>query len=280
LVLLIVFYYVERRATNPMLPLWLFQSRTFLGANLLTLFLYAALGEFFFVVPLNLIQIQHYSPTSTGAALLPIIILTSSLARWSGGLVDRYSPRTPLMIGPALCGVGFALCAWFGSGPSYWTGLFPAMVVVGVGLAVTIAPLTTTVMGAIDPQFSGTASGVNNAVARVAGLLAIAVLGVVLVNAFNWKLDRDLSDAPLPENVRQEISANRSKLAGMNIPKVEDSLEQRIRTAVRDAFVIGFRLVMWILAGLALASSGFAWRMIGAGNRAKLNRPVSMGERA
>jgi EmrB/QacA subfamily drug resistance transporter len=262
--LLAAFYLVER-APGAMVPLGLFESRTFLGANLLTLFLYAGLGEFFFVLPLDLIQVQHYSPTAAGAAVLPIILLTFVLARWSGGLVDRYGARRPLIIGPLICAAGFVLCGLVGSGQSYWTTLFPAMVVLGLGLAVTVAPLTTTVMGAVDPRLAGTASGVNNAVARVAGLLAIAVLGIFLVSAFNWRLDRELKNVQLPQNVQDQISQNRSKLAGMQIPDAAPELVERIEAAIRVSFVTGFRLVLGILAGLALASAAFAWRMIKEG---------------
>jgi EmrB/QacA subfamily drug resistance transporter len=270
---LVAFYWVEHRTTNPMLPFRLFHLQTFLGANLLTLFLYAALGEFFFVVPLNLIQIQHYSPTAAGAAILPVILLTFSLARWSGGLVDRFGARRPLILGPMICAAGFGLCALVGSGQSYWTNLFPVMIVLGLGLAITVAPLTTTVMGAVGPQFAGTASGINNAVSRVAGLLSIAVLGIVLVTAFNWRLDRELKNSSLPENVQRELSANRSKLAGMTVPaNTSPELASRINAAIATSFLSGFRLVLWFLAGLAIASSAFAWRMIGEKQKALLSR--------
>jgi MFS family permease len=262
LALLGVFCFVER-SPNAMVPLGLFESRTFLGANLLTLFLYAALGEFFFIVPLQLIQVQHYSPAGAGAAVLPIIGLTFLLARWSGGLVDRYGARGPLIIGPVLCGVGFVLCALLASGQHYWTSLFPAMVILGLGLAVTVAPLTTTVMGAVDPKLPGTASGINNAVARVAGLLSIAILGIVLVGAFNWRLDEQLKSLHLTPDVRQQVWQNRSKLAGMEIPKTDAATVREITGAVYASFLTGFRLVLGTLAALALASAGVAWRMIG-----------------
>jgi MFS family permease len=185
------------------------------------------------------------------------------LARWSGGLVDRYGARRPLIIGPLICAAGFALCALVGSGQSYWKSLFPAMITLGVGLAVTVAPLTTTVMGAVDPQFAGTASGINNAVSRVAGLLSIALLGIALVTAFNWRLDLDLKVLALPENLREEVSANRSKLAGMEVPADAPSeLAWRIDAAIHHSFLFGFRFVLWLLVCLAVLSSAFAWRMI------------------
>jgi EmrB/QacA subfamily drug resistance transporter len=179
LVLLGAFVVVERRTRHPMLPLDVFRSRAFTGANLYTLFLYAALGGALYFVPFILIDVQRYTPTAAGAALLPFVLLQFALARWSGGLVARFGARAPLVAGALLAALAFLAFARPWTGESYWTSYFPASVLLGLGGVVFIAPLTTTVFDAVEARHSGLASGVNNAIARCAGLLAIAALGIV-----------------------------------------------------------------------------------------------------
>jgi EmrB/QacA subfamily drug resistance transporter len=253
----------EARVGAPMLPLTLFDSRSFSGANLLTLSLYAALGIFFFVFPLNLVQVQGYSTTATGAAILPFILLMFLLSRWSGGLVARYGARGPLIIGPVISAFGFVLFAVPSVGDSYWKTFFPAILVLGFGMAVTVAPLTTVVMNSVSEDRVGAASGINNAVSRVASVLAIAVLGIVMVKAFGSRLNGSLAHLALPPDVAQDLRANVSKLGGLQAPAGLDSgTEAAVRRSIQDAFVFGFRLVMLICGGFALASAGMAWGMI------------------
>jgi EmrB/QacA subfamily drug resistance transporter len=261
---LLAFCFVEVRVTGPMVPVELFQSRTFSGANLLTLFLYAALGIFFFLFPLYLIQVQGFSPTATGAAALPLILLMFLLSRWSGGLVAHYGPKLALIVGPLVAASGFVLFAIPAVGGSYWSTFFPAFVVLGFGMAISVAPLTTVVMSAVDQDRAGTASGINNAVARIAGLLAIAVLGIVMVNSFGNRLDRSLTRLPIPFEVRKNLESNRVKLAALEIPAgLDPNTSAEIKAAIDQAFVYGFRLVMLICAGLSVLSAAHAWLLIG-----------------
>lgn len=253
----------EARTPFPMVPFTLFKNSNFSGANLLTLFLYAAIGVFFFLLPLNLIQVQRYSATATGAALLPLIILISVLARWSGGLVARYGPRKPLVIGPLVAALGFILFVIPSVRADYWKTFFPALIVLGFGMAVTVAPLTTDVMNSVDQDHVGTASGINNAVARVASVLGIAVLGIVMVYAFRAQLERSLDHLSLASRSLAAIRSQESRLAGLQPPA---DLAPQTKTAITDlvqmGFVFAFRIVMLICAGLSVLSAAIAWRMI------------------
>ena len=263
-VVLVLFLLVESRLSQPMLPLTLFRSRTFAGTNLLTFLLYAALGGTLFLLPLNLIQVQRYSPTAAGAVLLPFILTLFFLSRWSGGLVARYGPRLPLVVGPVIAAVGYLLFVMSGIGGNYWTKFFPPVVVLGLGMAITVAPLTTTVMSSIAQDRAGIASGVNNAVARTASLIAIAVLGVVMLHMFAGNLDRKLIAANLPASVAQSVQIQSTKLAAIDIPKnLNPGTRQLIRRAIDESFVSGFRSVMVIGAMLAVASAVTALFWIG-----------------
>lgn len=259
----ILFLILEARKRNPMLPLALFRSRNFSGANLLTLLLYTALSGCLFFFPLNLIQVQGYTATAAGAALLPFVLLMFSLSRWSGGLIKRYGAKIPLVIGPLLAAAGFTLFMLPGVGGVYWTTFFPAVVVLGLGMAVSVAPLTTTVMGAVKENRAGIASGINNAVSRTAGLLAVAALGIVMLHAFNNHLDGRLAALNLSPEVKQTLDAQRTKLAAAEPPENLDAASREtLKRAVDEAFVYGFRWVMAVAIALAIMSALSAWVII------------------
>ena len=264
LLFLAIFLAVEARSPSPMVPLALFRSRSFVGANVFTLFLYATIGIFFFLFPMDLIQLQGYSATAAGSAMLPMILLMFTLSRWSGGLVKRYGARIPLIVGPLIVAAGFVLFGVVPAGGSYWRTYFPASLVFGLGMAVTVAPLTTVVMNSVDQQHAGAASGINNAVARVAGVLAIAVFGSVMVKTFDSQLEQRLTSLTLPPNIVQDIRSREVEVAALEPPDgLDTNTVVAIRAAVSESFVSGFRVVLLCCAGLSIASAVIARWLIG-----------------
>jgi EmrB/QacA subfamily drug resistance transporter len=260
---LVIFIFNEARTKNPMVPLRLFRSRNFSGANLLTLFLYAALSGTFFFFTLNLIQIQGYSATAAGAALLPFVALMFSLSRWAGGLIDRFGAHLPLTVGPIVSAAGFALYAVPSMSGNYWTSFFPAVMVLGLGMTITVAPLTTTVMSAVGEEQAGVASGINNAVSRTAGLLAIAVFGVMMLHTFSETLASRMNELQLDDRVKHSIYEERVKLAAVEIPsEIDSATREQLKAAVAASFVDGFRVIMFTSAALALASAASAFLFI------------------
>jgi EmrB/QacA subfamily drug resistance transporter len=253
----------ESLTRSPLLPLHLFRSMNFSGANLLTLLLYAALGAMLFFLPYNLIQVQGYTPTQAGAANLPLILILFFLSRWAGGLVAHYGAKLPLVIGPIIAAAGFLLFARPGIGGSYWTTYFPAMIVLGLGMSGVVAPLTTTVMDSVSEHQAGVASGVNNAVSRVASLLSIAVLGIIAFHVFDVRLEGKLNAANFSSPMKQAVMAQRSRLTQIEAPHALTSDQQQtLKRAIDESFLAGFRWVMLVSAGLAISSALSAWAMI------------------
>jgi EmrB/QacA subfamily drug resistance transporter len=256
---LAAFVVFEALYAAPMVPLALFRSRTFAGANLLTMFLYAALGAALFFVPFNLIQVQGYAPAAAGASLLPLVLLMAALSPRAGALAARIGPRPLLVGGPLVAAGGFALLALPGLEGSYVATFLPGIATLGLGMGLTVAPLTSTVMGAVDPRHAGVASGINNAVARAAALLAVAGLGALLVTRFNRVLDGDLVRLSLAPSVARAVNAQRARLAAADLGALDPLLREPLRRAFDAAFVAGFRALMVACAALAAlaALAGF-----------------------
>jgi EmrB/QacA subfamily drug resistance transporter len=253
-VLLAAFLRVEKTSKAPMMPLGLFRSRNFSGINLVTLLLYAALGGAFFFLPFELIQARGYSATQAGAAFLPFTVIMGGLSRWSGGLLDRFGARAPL-----IAAIGFALLAFAGAADSYWTTFVPAMIVLALGMTISVAPLTTAVMNAVPDDEVGIASGINNAVARLAGLLAIAILGIVALAVFDRTLDRHLSGPAATPQLRAALGDRHGSFATTTLPaNLQGSARERAENALADAVVQGVRATLLVAAALALAGAASA----------------------
>jgi EmrB/QacA subfamily drug resistance transporter len=259
-VLLALFIWEEARSRAPMMPLSVFRSRVFSGVNALTLLLYAGLGGAFFFLPFLLIQVHGFSATLAGVSFLPFTFIMAVLSRWSGGLIDRFGARLPLVIGPVIAAGGFALLAMMDGAGSFVVLLAP-MIVLGLGMAITVAPLTTTVINAVPQHQAGVASGINNAVASLASLLAVAILGAVALGAYNRALDQRLAAPALSAEVRQAVAQARGKFAA------EITLQGDGRKAaqdlVRPSLAAGISLALWLAAALALLASLCAALTIG-----------------
>ena len=270
---------VEAHLKAPLVPLSLFRSLSFSGANLLTLLLYAAFGGIIFLLPFNLIQVQGYPPVAAGAALIPYFLLIFLLSRWTERLADRFGARLPLVVGPLITAIGMALFALPTIGGLYWVTFFPAVLVMGLGMALNMAPMTTVVMGSVEQRHAGIASAINNAVARVGSLLAIAVVGIILISAFNSSLDAHLAHLPLSPGVRHIVDAQRAKLAGIQLPPgINSRVHAALKLAIDESYVSGFRLAALTCAGLALAGAFCGWLMIEEKPSERANRAVA-GER-
>lgn len=253
---LVLFVVVEARTAHPMVRLAYFRKRRFAAANLYTLLLYAALGGSLFFVPFDLINVQHYPPSLAGAALLPMIAIMFVFARFSGGLVARIGARVPLAVGAVLAALGFTIFAFAGVGGSYWATFFPGAVLLGCGGAAFVAPLTTTVMDSLEPAHAGIASGINNAVSRTAGLIAIAALGIALAAVFDRTLARELARAHVSAATMVSVARERAQIVAGHVPAGIAAGGDRtsVGAAIAIAYADGFRMTMLVSALLALCA--------------------------
>ena len=266
IVALIAFVWNEHRSDHPMMPLRLFLSRTFSGANLLTLLLYGALGGALFFLPLNLIQVQGYAESVAGFALLPMTLVMVGLSFVMGSVVDRYGPRIPLIAGPSFVGVAFVLLAMIGitdGQDAYWTSFFPAVCVFGLGMGITVAPLTTSVMGSVPQHNAGIASGINNAMSRSSQVLAVAIMGGIALILFNQGLLTHPDIMELSPAIQEELASESENLAGMTVPdSLDEDATEQVQSLIRQSFADTFSVIMLIAAGMSFASAMFAGWLI------------------
>jgi EmrB/QacA subfamily drug resistance transporter len=252
---IVLFILIESRSVEPLVPLHIFRNPLVSGANAVTFLLYFALNGLIFSLVLNLQQIQGYSASLAGLGLLPPIILITLLAAPAGALADKIGPRIQLILGPMMVALGIALLIIPGVGASYTGDFLAGLILFGMGMALVIAPLTKSALN-VDTQYSGAASGVNNALSRIAALMAIAILGVITVSAFSVRLEDLISAANLTSMEKELILSQSSKVGGIVIP---DTFGETARTLISDAvrvsFVYGFRLSMTVSAALAFGGS-------------------------
>ncbi len=254
LLLLIVFIYIEGTSKHPMMPLNLFNNKTFSGINLLTFFLYAGLGGGMLFISLNMVQVQGYSQLQSGLTFLPFTVLMISIARYAGAIADKKGPRLLLIIGPALAGAGLLMLSFIKqtTGPSdYWTSFFPGVLVFGFGMSLTVAPLTATVMGSVSDHFSGTASGINNAMTRIANVFANAIFGALAVLFFSGAMRGELKKLSLNEKDKKAVMEQSANLGNAKVPAgIDGSNKKAVEIAYHNGFISAYGNIMRICAGL------------------------------
>ncbi|MGB3180735.1 MAG: MFS transporter [Cyclobacteriaceae bacterium] len=256
---LALFIRQEMVCPHPMVPPSLFKNRVFNGANVLTMLVYAALSATMFFLPLNLVQVQGYSEQAAGLAILPFALCIAATSRWAGNLTDRTGPGTLLTIGPILTGIAYIWMSIIGvtNGPEdYFRSFLGPMLLMGAGMGITVAPLTTTVMTAAEESMAGAASGVNNAVSRTAGVLAIAILGALALVYFEEQLLSSPEALPLNRTAREALRNAAGSLAAATVPDaVPGNLQKSLQEGIKHSFTDTFGLIMYLSATMAFISS-------------------------
>ena len=262
----LAFLVVERRVQSPLLPPEMFRSRDFSGLNAMTLLLYAALTGALFLVPYNLIQLQGYTATEAGLAVMPLGVVIGLLSRRAGRVADRFGPRPQLVIGPLLVAAGCAGLALPGIGGGYFTTFFGPVMLIALGMAAAVSPLTTAVMNAATDDRSGAASGINNTASRVAGVLAVAVTGALATAVFTGGLEAQLAPMQLDEALERRLLEDAARLAELQVPAaVPTYLRTGLENAIDHAFVEAFRAGVLLNAGLAALAAGIATQLMRRG---------------
>ena len=259
LFMLILFILIEKKSQHPMMPLTLFSIKAFTGANLLTFFLYAGLGTGMLFLSLNLVQIQHYSQLESGLTFLPFTLLMIIFARFSGNLADKFGPRIFLITGPFVAGIGLlvlALVKQTNGVSDYWFTFFPGILLFGLGMSFTVAPLTATVMGAVDDRFSGTASGVNNAISRICSVFANAIFGALAILYFSNGLQKQLRQTLFTTHVKSAIIAQSVNLGNAKVPAgISGENSILITDYFHHSFLEAYFKIMLIAAALCFIGS-------------------------
>jgi len=270
---LISFVVVEKYSSRPMMPLELFKSSTFTGGNLLTFFVYGALGGAMFFVPINLITIQGYSEVKVGLAMLPFIIFIASISPVMGNYVDRNGVRTPLIVGPIITSIGFYMFSTYGitSGPAdYWQTFFISFVLLGIGMGITVAPLTTAVMGAVSENNSGIASGINNTVARAAGVLAIALIGAFVLFSFKESIEEGIGLLDMADELKIEIMLEAANFSAAKVPVgLTGNNVGLVEQLLKDSFIGAFNRAVYIASMLTFLGALMAFIFIKPKNMIK-----------
>jgi predicted MFS family arabinose efflux permease len=251
-ILFAAFLVWEWRSSHPMMPLQLFKSRNFAVGNLTTLTMYAGLSVAIFFVILFVQQVGGYRPIIAGLSLLPVTVLMFLLSSRFAALADRVGPHYFMGGGPLVAGVGLLLLVRTGASADYVGTILPGILVFGLGLSATVAPLTATVLGAVEPGHSGVASGINNAIARVAGLLAIAALGAVVASSFSSRLDHNLAGHRLSPRAAAVVASDRTRALVTSVKAVPVAERTEVHAALVNASVYAFRIGLGIGAGLVV----------------------------
>ena len=252
---IVAFIWIEMRVSAPLMPLRLFKIRQFTSVNLLTLIMFAGLGGPFFFLTLNLQQVQGYSASQAGLAIIPTAVSIFLLSRFIGNLSDKYSPRPILIVATLFMMTGFLILSRTGVGQSYWTAWFPGILIYGLGIAGMVVPLTSMALGALPQRQSGIASGVNNAASRIGQMLSVAVFGGIMINRFGASLKTRSVALNLAPEIQAFLSHQAPNLGEVKPPSgLSIELEQAIQQLIRLAFVDGFRTVMLLSAAMVFIS--------------------------
>lgn len=261
---LAAFIFIELRSASPLMPLHLFRNRAFSGINALTLLHYFGLSSIFFFLTLNFQQVQGYGAFEAGLHQLPIPFCLFLMSRFAGRLTDRIGPQRVMTFGILLASLGFLVMLIPGAGANYWLTFFPGQLLFGIGNGLTFVPLTSIALGSLPARYSGIASGLNNAVSRVAQMLAVAIFGMIMLSTFHTSLIEQTQNIPMSADARTQLAEQASNLGATQAPaSLPSGAAQAVQAAVKLAFVAGWRNIMLISFGLVLVGIATFYVFVG-----------------